>query len=425
MVGVVVVNKFCKPGDKSGVFRGYIDYIDREEATRNKNTDRYNLFQNYMGNPEKTHALFTKTKDNLTAEEKEVLKDAFSQAYDNGSLLWQTVVSFDNQWLEQNGLYNRTTHILDEPKLNEITRLAVSKMLEKENMDHALWSAAIHHNTDNIHIHIAITEITPMREKKEFTEYKFVKEKEKYVNEKGYEDFRIVKKKVPVLDEKGNPQTYTEYRGKFQQSSLAVLKRTYVNEIINEREINEEINRVIREVMIQSVRDNPLVKDRELVNDFIALCSHMPECNKNMWNYNNSIMANVRFEVDMMTKKIIDKYHGEDMKKLDEILIKQSDNYKAAYGGMSKDYRTGKLNDLYSRMGNAVLGQVRGYCIRQERLNKDTSISEKSAYKKANYSLEMAWKKLIKSMNNEFDQWRNMEVYKELTQDQESDYNRK
>ena len=95
MVGVVVVNKFCKPGDKSGVFRGYIDYIDREEATRNKNTDRYNLFQNYMGNPEKTHALFTKTKDNLTAEEKEVLKDAFSQAYDNGSLLWQTVVSFD------------------------------------------------------------------------------------------------------------------------------------------------------------------------------------------------------------------------------------------------------------------------------------------------------------------------------------------
>lgn len=76
-------------------------------------------------------------------------------------------------------------------------------------------------------------------------------------------------------------------------------------------------------------------------------------------------------------------------------------------------------------MGNAVLGQVRGYCIRQERLNKDTSISEKSAYKKENYSLEMAWKKLIKSMNNEFDQWRNMEVYKELTQDQESDYNRK
>ena len=88
MVGVVVVNKFCKPGDKSGAFRGYIDYIDREEATRNKNTDRYNLFQNYMGNPEKTHALFTTTKDNLTAEEKEVLKDAFSQAYDNGSLLW-------------------------------------------------------------------------------------------------------------------------------------------------------------------------------------------------------------------------------------------------------------------------------------------------------------------------------------------------
>ena len=52
MVGVVVVNKFCKPGDKSGAFRGYIDYIDREEATRNKNTDRYNLFQSYMAGAE-------------------------------------------------------------------------------------------------------------------------------------------------------------------------------------------------------------------------------------------------------------------------------------------------------------------------------------------------------------------------------------
>ena len=38
--GVVLVTKFVRPGSKA--FKGYINYIDREEAVRNEYTDEWN-----------------------------------------------------------------------------------------------------------------------------------------------------------------------------------------------------------------------------------------------------------------------------------------------------------------------------------------------------------------------------------------------
>lgn len=43
--GVVVVTEFCRPNDNR--FQGYIDYINRSKAVRNKNTAKYNLYQDY------------------------------------------------------------------------------------------------------------------------------------------------------------------------------------------------------------------------------------------------------------------------------------------------------------------------------------------------------------------------------------------
>ena len=102
--GVVVVTKFCKSSSKA--FYSYIDYVDREEAARSNNTSKYNLYQDYMGNPEKSTGLFTETGDVQTMEEKTKLKDIFKQAQSKDSLMWQTVISFDNKWLEKNGLYS-------------------------------------------------------------------------------------------------------------------------------------------------------------------------------------------------------------------------------------------------------------------------------------------------------------------------------
>ena len=80
-------------------------------------------------------------------------------AQDNGSLMWQTVISFDNRWLAEHGIYDAKNNVLDERKLKEIARGGVNRMLEKEHLESAIWSAAIHYNTDNVHVHIATVEL--------------------------------------------------------------------------------------------------------------------------------------------------------------------------------------------------------------------------------------------------------------------------
>ena len=58
-----------------------------------------------MGKKAKRHGLFTETGDVQTMEDKTKRKDIFKQAQSKDSLMWQTVISFDNKWLEKNGLY--------------------------------------------------------------------------------------------------------------------------------------------------------------------------------------------------------------------------------------------------------------------------------------------------------------------------------
>ena len=55
--GCVIMTEFTMPG--TSVFGSYIDYIDRKEAVRNDNLEKFNLYNDYMGNPVKTEGIFT------------------------------------------------------------------------------------------------------------------------------------------------------------------------------------------------------------------------------------------------------------------------------------------------------------------------------------------------------------------------------
>ena len=115
-----------------------------------------------------------------------------------------------NRWLEQNGIYDSQKQILDEQKLKEVTRLAVNRLLKSEGLEHAVWSAGIHYNTDNLHVHIATVEPYPMREKNDVQWEK-----------KRYEEnlsFRI----------------------------SIIVKSAVVNEIMRTKDINLQINNIIR-----------------------------------------------------------------------------------------------------------------------------------------------------------------------------------
>lgn len=343
--GVVVVTKFCR--SSSSKFTSYINYIDRDEAVRADYAGMYNLYQDYMGDTEKTSELFTEEKEIRSEQEKQELKEIFQTAQEKGSLMWQTVISFDNRWLEKNGLYDSRADILDETRLRGITRSAVSKMLEKEGLGNAIWSAAVHYNTDNIHIHIATVEPEPMREQKEYIQYEYKMENGRYV-------------KTPQLDDRGNPVTKKEYKGRFKQSSLETCKREMVNQILNERENNLKINSIIRDSILKQKANHPLSKDQDLCRQFLDLYKKMPDVNRNLWNYNNPIMHSLKKEIDQLSSSYLEKYHKDDWMQFQKMIAEQAEKYKEAYGGES-DYAEGKTQDLYTRMGNAILKEIREY----------------------------------------------------------------
>jgi len=129
--GVVLKTKFVLPN--SDAFQNYIEYVDREEAKSEVklNQKMFELYQEYMGNPEKTSALFTEHSNRLTESEKKSLKEMFKTAHENGSIMWQDVISFHNPWLEEQGIYDARTKTLDEKKLMDVTRLAMKEMQKR------------------------------------------------------------------------------------------------------------------------------------------------------------------------------------------------------------------------------------------------------------------------------------------------------
>ena len=321
--GVTLMQDFCRP--RTEKFQEYIDYMDREEAQRNNAITTYNLFNEYMGNPYKSTGLFTAEKDSLTLQEKKHLKKVFSIAQTNRSLMWQTVISFDNNWLQKNGIYDMKTKMLDERKLKAVTRKAINELLKNEGLDQAVWSASIHYNTDNIHVHIATVEPYPMRKKMMY-------------------------------------QGKEEVRGKFKLSNINHCKSVVINEIVQTREMNLRINTIIRKDIVGKLKEEELTKDSEIKSKFLELCQNLPEIPKNRMNYGNKEMRQYRAVLDEISEKFLKVYSSEKYYELREILDRQSLLYTEAYGGdQGGNYKKNKLQELKEKMGNAVLKQAKDY----------------------------------------------------------------
>lgn len=121
--GIIVKTRFIdktlqKKDEKA--FESYIDYLDRDEAVRKQHFNEFSLYNDYMDNPEKMGALFTEQQDSLSKEQKQKIKELFKKAFDNDSIMWQTVISFDNRYLAKMGVYDPVTKTLDENKMRNV-----------------------------------------------------------------------------------------------------------------------------------------------------------------------------------------------------------------------------------------------------------------------------------------------------------------
>ncbi len=345
--GVVHKAKFVSRNGKE--FHNYIDYIDRDEATRNYVFNDFSLFNDYMGNPEKSGSLFTADKDLLNNKEKKVLKEKFKLAQKHGSLMWQDVFSFDNDWLVEQGYYDEKTNVLDEERLRAAIRRTMNNQIERDNMNSAIWSASFHYNTDNIHIHVATVELSN-------------KPKE---------------------------------RGKRTQSSIDRMKSDFINELRDRQNEYQKINEIIRENIINS-REKFLSSDDKILREkTIELLKKLPT-NRRYWYYDYNKINHVKPLLNSISKYYIQNYHREDYKELMKRLTIEEIEFKRVYGegqegknkDRYKDYKKNKLNDLYKRLGNSILKELREHVKEEENKLKNKNRQYKLENKEENISID-------------------------------------
>ena len=350
IVGVIVKSKFIT--HTSDKFNSYINYMNREDAIRNDAYSRYSLYSDYMGNPKKTTGLFDKEKDILSKDDVNNSKKLFELAQKNKSIMWQDVFSFDNLWLEKNGLYNSRTHELDERKIKNAVRKSIALSLDKLGItDSAIWNGAIHFNTDNIHIHVAICEPNPTKE-----------------------------------------------RGKKKQKTLDNMKSVFVNELLDSKEIYKDINNIIRDKIIKNKDTDIIKKDKRLKELMGEVIKNLPD-DKRHWHYGYNTMKSANIYLDEMTKHYIDTYKKDDFNLLLSKLDRQEEVLKEAYGvgkrEKYKDYRQNKIDDLYKRIGNSFLSEIKDYIKQEDRLKNSIIIDSRCVN-----SIQKALHKDIENIKN-------------------------
>lgn len=377
MVGVIHKVRFIQSGSKK--FNDYINYIGRDEATRANNFEKFSLYNDYMSNPEKLGSLFTEDKDFLSKEESDSLKDIFSLAQKNGSLMWQDVFSFDNEWLEKNGLYDSKSHTVDEEKVMAAVRSTMNELKKKENLDGLVWSASLHYNTDNIHVHIASVEPNPTRE-----------------------------------------------RGKRKPKTLVDMKSKFLNKLLNQQLEYKKINDIIRNNIIDKEDKIILKKDRQMKIMINDLLKDLPK-DKSLWNYNSNKIKSVIPKLDKLTDYYIKNYKADEYNNLIKELDKQENVLKEIYGtgkqGKYAEYKKNKIDELHARMGNNILHELRSNIMQKEKVERYKK--KKSEYKNRNKSLFNINSKDINNIKNiigkDVDKAKNMSVYHKLQREIENE----
>ena len=352
MVGIVHKRKWVKSSSEK--FSSYINYIDREEAVRNYKLDEYSLFNDYMGNPKKCGNLFTSDRDFLSEDESKKLKRCFSIAQENGSFMWQDVFSFDNEWLEKHGMYDRRTGALDEKRLMGAVRNSMTEMIERENFDSLIWSASMHFNTDNIHIHIASVELNPTR--------------------------------------------YTKEDGFMQYKNLYRMKSKFANTIIDRSNEQKKINDIMRNNIINGKKEISFNKDIEMKRLVTEIIKILPE-DKRQWQYGYNSLHEVKPLLDELTSYYIKNYKKDDFEKLINSLDDEEEYLKEVYGEgekhFYKNYKKNKIDELYYRMGNALLREIKTEVIKKN--------DNKSFIKNYSYTNLVLTAKDIKRLKKVFD----------------------
>lgn len=376
--GVIIKSKFKLPQATRRVRRytTYLSYIDRPETKARSH--QFENYHDYMEDELKSSGLFTATQDRLNANEREQLRDIFRRAQENGSILWQDVISFDEAWLQEVGV--KENRFIDEQRLMQATRNATALMIEREQMLHATWTAAIHYNTDNIHVHIATVETIHPRE-----------------------------------------------RGKRKPKTIEKMKAQVVHTLADRTREQEKLNAFIRDEVLAHKRNHATlsVSNRvlhpALVRQYKAIQKRLPD-DKRQWYYNMNGMHELRPSLNQLTDTYLATHFEKEHAAFKQRLDTEVAFYERSYGSSSQAsaYRKTKEQDIYTRMGNAILSEMRESSKSPQELAKMKTSSPRqniqAAFRRERIMQETLYR-IGRHMNDEWDHIKNQRAFEQLEQE--------
>lgn len=279
--------------------------------------------------------VFTDKQNHIFDDDLKEISKEFSNGQKRGSIIFQDVISHDNAFLEELGLYNSKTDTLDERGLIHASRAMMKELMEKENLsDSAQWMASIHRNTKHIHIHFALVENRNTRDEK------------------------VVKI---------NGEEFVQPKGVRKQSTLDAMKQAYGRELRDYALGNERVKKLerkseLRNEIVQEVKleTNYSKKELRLLNE---IYQELPE-EKKRWVYGDKdktkLSPELREKIDTLTESLMSesKAYKEYL-----ALIKEEQRMKTRMFGQTtredKDQLTNEIFTIKKRLGNSLLTELR------------------------------------------------------------------
>lgn len=319
-------------------FSRYLDYMERKEVefeTKNQTTFKTrkssilatdNGFKTKSGK----EGLFDFYNDVVSPSQRIFYNRKFDESYKKGGLLWKPIISFDNDWLKEQGVL--VNDVVDEEKLKQSARYMITALLKERNLEREVyWAGQIHYDTDNIHFHVAMVEKNPISVKD--------------MNDK---------------EEKTH--------GKFSQKSINQMKAAGVRELADRKKEKQQIHDVAR------VRILGVAKEKKFKEDYRELFEQLAS-KLSCYQYKNLKPYEKKW-INTLSYDILQNHFPSEYQRFIELTTNEQAFYRRSYGDRSKelfkDYSENCEKDLLQRLGNTILKQVKEYRKNEASLDKQS-----------------------------------------------------
>lgn len=327
----------------------YIDYMERDDAKMERELDvgleenkaRYQSGErtlNYMGDPLKTNNVFNQHTVAMNDSQIAHIKDVFNKAQMNQSPLWQTVFSFDNEFLKRQGFLSESG-VLHDSAIKEATVKGMTHFIQLMGLnDTTTWVGAIHYNTDNIHVHVALVEQESSR---------------------------------PII--KGGAYK-GERQAKVPYHYLVKMKSYFANHLVHRNRELAKQSALAKELLNTALKETDIFKEKYVKRDIEKLLTQLPN-NRRLWKYNMNAMTPHRPVIDSIITRLLNQ-NSEAV--LSEYLktVRDEHTFRShLYGEKGNQYIENQLKKFNAALGNEFLRQLHKEFPKQAPLSKINSQS--------------------------------------------------